>query len=223
MKQVKKATNKLFELKFHLQKDIYLLPALGYYPQHSQKVFRCSVNPWVITQPIRYIYIYIVSKKQILYYQGRRNEFCLGVVRILWTGRGRQKSPNLLYKSPILGGVRPPQTPPGPRPLRMGQRKIAKNLKSPKIYILQHFFVCVLYKRIIPTEFDTRLEKKDIYCKVAKIPWNLLWNELENNSRKNAKNILCYLVKSWLYLEEVRSRIWYNVRVVFAILRYLSS
>ena len=48
---MKKATNKLFELKFHLQKDIYLLPALGYYPQHSQKVFRCSVNPQVITQP----------------------------------------------------------------------------------------------------------------------------------------------------------------------------
>ena len=52
---MKKATNKLFELKFHLQKDIYLLPTLGYYPQHSQKVFRCSVNPRVITQPIRYI------------------------------------------------------------------------------------------------------------------------------------------------------------------------
>jgi hypothetical protein len=49
--------------------------------------------------------------------QGRRNEFCLGVVRILWTGRGRQKSPNLLYKSPILGVVRPPQTTPGPPPL----------------------------------------------------------------------------------------------------------
>ena len=50
-----------------------------------------------------------------------------------------------------------------PPVIRMGQRKIAKNLKSPKIYILQHFFVCVLYKRIIPTEFDTRLEKNRIF------------------------------------------------------------
>ena len=50
------------------------------------------------------------------FWQGRWNGFCLGVVRILWTGRGRHKSPNLLFKSPILGGVRPPQTPPGPPP-----------------------------------------------------------------------------------------------------------
>ena len=79
-----------------------------------------------------------------------------------------------------------------PPVIRMGQRKIAKNLKSPKMYIAT-FFVYYTREYLIPTEFDTRLEKKDIYCKVAKIPWNLLWNELENNSGKNAKNILCYL------------------------------
>ena len=31
------------------------------------------------------------------------------------------------------------------------------------------FFVYYTREYLIPTEFDTRLEKKDIYCKVAKI------------------------------------------------------
>ena len=36
----------------------------------------------------------------------------------------------------------------------------------------------------------------DRYRKIAKILRPLLYLELENNSRKYAKNILCYLVKS---------------------------
>ena len=52
-----------------------------------------------------------------------------------------------------------------PPVIRMGQRKIAKNLKSPKMYIAT-FFVYYTREYLIPTEFDTRLEKKDIYCKV---------------------------------------------------------
>ena len=81
-----------------------------------------------------------------------------------------------------------------PPVIRMGQRKIAKNLKSPKIYILQHFFVCVLYKRIIPTEFDTRLEKNRIFTvKLQKYHEIYYKKKLENNSGENAKNILCYL------------------------------